>query len=306
DEVSMVDIQLMYSFLRAVKGGARVILCGDTEQLPSVGPGNVLHDIIDSEMIPVIRLEHIFRQASESLIIMNAHRINNGEQPVLTIKNSDFFFMERQNPLDARDLIASLCRDRLPKTYGIDSFEDIQVISPTRRGELGTYELNKVLQEFINPKDKHIKEKRVRDVFFRENDKVMQTKNNYDLTWTRDGEDGKGIFNGDIGKITEIRFRDECFVINFDGRICEYDFALSDDLEHAYAVTVHKCQGSEYPYVILPVLRCPIPLMTRNLLYTAVTRARKMLILVGSRDVINRMVLNNKKDVRFTSLIFLF
>lgn len=305
DEMSMVDTMLMEALLRALKHDTILVLIGDVDQLPPVGPGNVLCDMIQSDIFPTTRLEHIFRQASESMIIMNAHRINNGEEPIYNKKGSDFFLLGEENPKNAQQLISELCRERLPRTYSIDPFDEIQIITPTRKGELGTYELNKVLQDVLNPRDKYKKEKRIGNVFFREFDKVMQIKNNYDLTWMRDGEEGSGIYNGDIGRITEIRFRDECFVIDFDGRICEYDFALAEELEHAYAVTVHKSQGSEYPFVIIPALRCPTPLMTRNLLYTAVTRAKKMLVAVGSRAVISRMTANDRRDVRFSALIYM-
>ena len=305
DEMSMVDTLLMEALLRSLKSETILILIGDVDQLPPVGPGNVLCDMIQSDEFPTTRLEHIFRQASESMIVMNAHRINAGEEPVCNKKDSDFFFIGEDDPKRARTLICDLCRDRLPNRYGIDPFDSIQVITPTRRGDLGTHELNRVLQECLNPRDKRKKEKRVGNVFFRECDKVMQVKNNYDLTWLRDGEDGTGIFNGDIGRILEIRFRDECFVIDFDGRICEYDFALAEELEHAYAVTVHKSQGSEYPFVVIPALRCPAPLMTRNLLYTAVTRAKKMLVTVGSKAVIAKMAANDRKDVRFSGLLYM-
>ncbi len=305
DEMSMVDTLLMEALLRALKHDTILVLIGDVDQLPPVGPGNVLCDMISSDQFPTTRLEHIFRQASESMIVVNAHRINNGEEPICNKKDSDFFFLSEEDPKKAQQLISDLCRERLPRTYSIDPFDGIQVITPTRRGELGTYELNKILQEALNPRDKHKKEKRIGNLFFREFDKVMQIKNNYDLTWLRDGEEGSGIYNGDIGRIVEIRFRDECFVIDFDGRICEYDFALAEELEHAYAVTVHKSQGSEYPFVIIPSLRCPSPLMTRNLLYTAVTRAKKMLVSVGSRAVISRMAANDRRDVRFSALIYM-
>ncbi len=305
DEMSMVDTLLMEALLRATKHNTVLVLIGDVDQLPPVGPGNVLCDMIASDEFPTTRLEHIFRQASESMIVVNAHRINNGSEPVFNQKDSDFFMVSSNEAKLAQQNICSLCRDRLPGTYSVDPFEEIQVITPTRRGELGTYELNKQLQECLNPRDKHKKEKRIGSVFFREYDKVMQIKNNYDLVWLRDGEEGTGIFNGDIGRILEIRYRDECFVIDFDGRICEYDFSLAEELEHAYAITVHKSQGSEYPIVVIASLRCPAPLMTRNLLYTAVTRAKKLLVCVGNKDTVNRMTANNKRDVRFSGLIYL-
>ncbi len=305
DEMSMVDTLLMEALLRALKHDTMLILIGDVDQLPPVGPGNVLCDMIQSDEFPTTRLEHIFRQASESMIVMNAHRINSGDPPICNKKGSDCFYICEDNPIKAQQLICSLCRDRLPKSYSADPFENIQVITPTRRGEMGTHSLNQALQEALNPRDKTKKEKRIGNIFFREFDKVMQTKNNYDLVWTRGSEEGTGIFNGDIGRITEIRFRDECFVIDFDGRVCEYDFALAEELEHAYAITVHKSQGSEYPIAVIPALRCPTPLMTRNLLYTAVTRAKSLLVLVGSKTVISRMAENDRRDVRFSGLIYM-
>lgn len=306
DETSMVDVFLMEAFLRAVKPDSMIVFIGDCDQLPPVGPGNALNDMIESGVFCVTRLEHIFRQAEQSLIVVNAHRINNGEEPDIRRRDGDFFFMERHDADEIKTLISSLCRDRLPAAYGLRPLDDIQVITPTRRGECGTYELNRALQEAMNPPSKSKREKKLRDTIFREGDKVMQIKNNYDLVWTKDGDEGEGIFNGDIGRIISVDFKSECFVIDFDGRKCEYDFLLSEDLELAYAVTVHKSQGSEYPAVIIPVFRCPIPLMTRNLLYTAVTRAKKLLIAVGEPPVMMKMAQNNKKTLRFTALPYLF
>ncbi len=302
DEMSMVDLLLFSSLLKAVKRGSTLVLIGDVDQLPPVGAGQCLKDIIESEAFPVVRLKHIFRQAEQSLIVTNAHDINKGNMPVLNAKDNDFFFMERSNYTDIQQLLLSLCRDRLPKTYSLDSFSDIQILTPTRKGELGTKALNAVLQEGLNPKSFKKREKKIGNVLFREGDKVMQTKNNYDIEWDKDGIKGQGIFNGDVGRIISIDTQSETMVINFDDRVAEYDFALLDELEHAFAVTVHKSQGNEYPVVLMPVYDCPYPLMTRNLFYTAVTRAKKLLILVGKQRCVSIMVENDKKSHRYGHL----
>lgn len=302
DEMSMVDLLLFSSLLKAVKRGSTLVLIGDVDQLPPVGAGQCLKDVIESEAFPVVRLKHIFRQAEQSLIVTNAHDINKGNMPVLNAKDNDFFFMERSNYTDIQQLLLSLCRDRLPKTYSLDSFSDIQILTPTRKGELGTKTLNAVLQEGLNPKSFKKREKKIGNVLFREGDKVMQTKNNYDIEWDKDGIKGQGIFNGDVGRIISIDTQSETMVINFDDRVAEYDFALLDELEHAFAVTVHKSQGNEYPVVLMPVYDCPYPLMTRNLFYTAVTRAKKLLILVGKQRCVSIMVENDKKSHRYGHL----
>ncbi|MGM9658179.1 MAG: ATP-dependent RecD-like DNA helicase [Eubacteriales bacterium] len=302
DEMSMVDLLLMDSLLRAVKPGSTLVLIGDADQLPPVGAGQCLKDIIESEAFPVIKLNHIFRQAQKSLIVTNAHAINEGKEPELNRRDSDFFFMERQSAAEIQALLLSLCRDRLPRTYGIDSFSDIQILTPTRKGELGTQTLNAVLQDGLNPQNGKKREKRIGSVLFREGDKVMQTKNNYDITWERGSETGQGIFNGDIGRIISINTQSETMRIEFDDRTAEYDFALTDELEHAFAVTVHKSQGNEYPVVLMPAWDCAYPLMTRNLLYTAVTRAKKMLIIAGKRRCVSAMVANDVKASRFGAL----
>ncbi len=302
DEMSMVDLLLFSSLLKAVKRGSTLVLIGDVDQLPPVGAGQCLKDIIESEAFPVVRLKHIFRQAEQSLIVTNAHAINKGTMPVLNAKDNDFFFMERSSYTDIQQLLLSLCRDRLPKTYSLDSFSDIQILTPTRKGELGTKALNAVLQEGLNPKSYKKREKKIGSVLFREGDKVMQTKNNYDIEWDKDGIKGQGIFNGDVGRIISIDTQSETMVISFDDRVAEYDFALLDELEHAFAVTVHKSQGNEYPVVLMPVYECPYPLMTRNLFYTAVTRAKKLLILAGKQRCVTIMVENDKKSHRYGHL----
>lgn len=302
DEVSMVDILLMEALLRAVKPGTFLIFIGDVDQLPPVGAGNCLSDIIGSGRFNVCRLKKIFRQAEQSLIVVNAHRINDGRMPRLDVKTGNFFFLKEYNSRRAQELIVSLCKTRLPNTYGLDPLNDIQVISPTRKGDLGTVELNKVLQEALNPASKFKPERRRGQIIFRKGDKVMQNKNDYDVEWKKDGKVGSGVFNGDIGIVTDVNLHDGIITINFDDRIAEYDFMMLDELEHAYAITVHKGQGSEYRYVILPVFDCPRQLMTRSLLYTAVTRAKESVILVGKSECVQYMTSNDQRPNRNTRL----
>ncbi len=303
DEASMVDIMLFEALLRAIKPGARLILIGDSDQLPSVGAGNVLNDIIKSDRFNTVELKEIFRQDEESLIITNAHAINEGEYPKLTSKNSDFFFLAREDDEAIARTVAELCAVRLPKTYGKEIVNDIQVITPSRKGNAGTEMLNNLLQRVMNPKSEYKKEKKVRDIVFREGDKVMQIKNNYDIEWENEEKDGIGIFNGDIGTIKNIDVKNEKMKIVFDdNRYVDYDFSLLDELEHAYAITVHKSQGSEYPVVIIPMYSFTPRLMTRNLLYTAVARAQKMVIMVGKASVVQRMVDTNRPTKRYTGL----
>lgn len=302
DEASMVDISLIASLLKAIKPGARLILIGDSDQLPSVGAGNVLHDIIASERFNTIRLKEIFRQASESLIITNAHAINTGEYPELDNKDTDFFFLPRENDSDIARTVADLCLNRLPKTYGEKIRPNLQIITPSRKGGAGTAVLNNMLQEALNPPSPKKREKKTHDIILREGDKVMQIKNNYNITWQKDETEGIGIFNGDIGIILRINYEDETLQINFDERIAIYEFSLLDELEHAYAITVHKSQGSEYPVVIIPMYGFAPQLMTRNLLYTAVTRAQEMVIMVGRRDIVAAMVDNDRRVKRYSAL----
>lgn len=304
DEVSMIDINLMASFLRAVKHGAKVILAGDADQLPSVGPGNIIHDIIESKTIPVIQLNKIFRQAEESLIIVNAHKINHGELPDLSVKSSDFFFLRRSTPQEAAFTAMDLFKNRLPKSYGVNPISSIQVLSPTKKGPAGTVALNKLLQSHINPYDEMRPQYVYGNTTFRVGDKVMQTKNNYDMMYSREnGEDGMGIFNGDMGIIEGISSRDKCMRIVFDeDKLVEYPFTNLDELDLAYAITVHKSQGSEFPIVVMPVCSFVPMLMSRNLFYTAVTRARDMVVLVGSEKTVRNMTYNNQFHQRFTGL----
>ncbi len=305
DEASMVDSLLMKALLKAIKPGARLILVGDADQLPSVGAGYVLSDIIKSGCFNTVELNEIFRQASESLIVTNAHSINCGEYPELTVKNKDFFFLPRERDTDVAKTIVDLCVNRLPKKYGRSIINDIQVITPSHKGAAGTDCLNSMLQKALNPQITGKKEKKVRDVVFRVGDKVMQVKNNYDIEWEKDGNAGVGIFNGDIGRIEQINPEDENMVINFDDRIVVYDFELLSELEHSYAITIHKSQGSEYPIVIMPVYNYSPMLLTRNLLYTAITRAQQMVILVGDARIVYGMVDNNRQVNRYTGLKYI-
>ncbi len=300
DEASMLDLSLTASLLRAVKPGARLIFIGDSDQLPSVGAGNVLHDMLASESLPTVRLDRIFRQAEMSLIVTNAHAINRGEMPVLDVKDRDFFFMPRQYDDDVANTVGELCATRLPRAYGVD--EVIQVISPTKRGVVGTEALNARLQLLINPPAREKKEYHHRERLFRVGDKVMQIRNNYELEWIRGSKSGLGIFNGDIGRITDINTIEKYIEIDFDGREVIYEFSILDDLDLAYAITVHKSQGSEYSTVVISLGGVNPALCTRNLLYTAVTRAKNRVIIVGRVDTIAAMVANLKPTVRHTGL----
>lgn len=308
DEVSMIDIILMNNLLRAVKLGTRLILVGDVDQLPSVGAGNVLKDIICSEAIETIRLDKIFRQAQGSNIIENAHRINSGSMPICNEKDSDFFFMKKSTNKEISYLIAELYTQRLPLKYSIDPVKDIQVLSPMKKGDAGVIELNNKLQEIINPPSKLKAEKTVGKVIFRVGDKVMQVKNNYQLPWNihyDDGKsiDGEGVYNGDIGYIIFINEKEQELIVEFDDKKeAIYNFSQLDELILAYASTVHKSQGSEFPIVIMPMTWAPEMLLTRNLLYTAVTRAKNLVVLVGQEKYVEFMVKNDKIDDRYSAL----
>lgn len=307
DEASMLDILLTEALCRALKPGTRLLLIGDSDQLPSVGAGNVLGDIIRSDRFNTVRLREIFRQASASLIITNAHCINQGDYPDLDVKDNDFFFIQRDTAEEIASTVCALCTTRLPRAYGEEMRSKIQVIAPSRKGNVGTASLNAQLQRGLNPPMQSKRERKFRDVVFREGDKVMQIKNNYDIEWekteiTGEVHKGQGVFNGDIGIIEQIRTSEESIVINFDGRITVYPFSDLEEIEHAYAITVHKSQGSEYPVVIIPLYQNSPRLMTRNLLYTAVTRAREMVIIVGQRAEVVQMVQNNRLCHRYTGL----
>ncbi|SDY62186.1 SF1B family DNA helicase RecD2 [Tindallia californiensis] len=308
DEVSMVDILMMRHLLKAIGTSTTLILVGDVDQLPSVGPGAVLKDIINSGIIPVIRLTEIFRQAQESLIVMNAHRINEGEVPTLNHRDRDFFFMTEENPHKALEKIRQLLVKRLPDHYHFDPIKDIQLLTPTKKGITGTINLNQHLQQVLNPPEKDRQERAFGSKVFREGDKVMQIRNNYSLEWSRIDplgmeETGRGVFNGDIGHIAAIQVEKELLTILFDDdRQVVYPFALVDELEPAYAITIHKSQGSEFPAVVLPMYPGPPVLMTRNLLYTAITRARSLVVLIGHKQVLYRMIQNNRTQERFSGL----
>ena len=303
DEMSMVDVELLHALLQAVPQGKRVILVGDPDQLPPVGPGFPFSDMLRSGELPTVRLTEIFRQAQQSLIVMNAHRVNRGEMPDLKNVKSDFFFMRRQNEEGVCSLIRDLCTTRLPNNMGIPS-DQIQVLSPTRKGSVGTMNLNKLLQAALNPAAPDKKERQFGEFIFREGDRVMQIRNNYDIMWKKvDGSAvGTGIFNGDVGTIREIDLGTETMTIRFDDREAEYDFTQLNELEPAYAMTVHKSQGSEYRAVILTAWNGSPYLLSRSILYTAITRARELLIIVGREETAGVMVENAKKNRRYTGL----
>ena len=304
DEMSMVDILLMKSVLKALKKGTRIILVGDIDQLPSVGPGYVLRDIISSGIVPVFALNEIFRQASESMIVVNAHKINHGEMPVLNKKDSDFFIVRRENANDIVSSVIDLIKNRLPLAYGYDPITEIQVLSPSRKNVTGVNILNEKLQEALNPKSKSKAERSFRNFVFREGDKVMQIRNNYDMAWEcSDGTQGVGIFNGDIGFIKEIDSDGDYMVIDFDDKICFYPFVKLEDLSLSYATTVHKSQGCEFEVIVMPMYPCAPMLMSRNILYTAVTRAKKLVVLVGREEVIGKMVQNASNTLRYSGLL---
>ena len=303
DEVSMVDTFIFESVMRALPLGCRLVLVGDSDQLPSVGPGNVLGDLIDSGIIPVVRLNEIFRQAQQSLIVTNAHKIVNGEMPVLSNTDKDFFFLQRNNKTDVTNVIIDLCVNRLPKAYGYSAFDNIQVLSPSKKGELGTAELNSKLQNALNTKSDDKQEVTIGSKTFRTGDKVMQIKNNYDIRWFKDnGETGEGIFNGDIGIIEKIDKKVKIIKISFYDKTAAYTYESASDLDFAYAVTVHKSQGNEFDAVIIPMFQGPPQLYYRNLLYTAVTRAKKTLVLVGNPKTVEYMVQNNRRTKRYSGL----
>lgn len=309
DEMSMVDIYLMYSLLKAVTVGTRLILVGDVNQLPSVGPGKVLKDIISSEKFNVVRLSEIFRQAAESDIITNAHKINAGQSIRLDNKSKDFFMLSMSSSIQIQRALVSLIAEKLPPYVNATKY-DIQVLTPSRKGELGVENLNKILQQYINPPAPGKREKQWGEVIFRENDKVMQIKNDYQMEWkivTKKGltiKEGSGVFNGDCGIIREINEFAGTVTVEFDeGKLVEYTGATLEELELAYAITIHKSQGSEYPAVIIPLLNAPRPLLNRNLLYTAVTRARKCVTIVGSENSVNEMIQNESEMKRNSGLV---
>ena len=303
DETSMVDILLMRALLAALRGDCRLILVGDPDQLPSVGPGNLFSDLIRCGTVPTVRLTEIFRQAAESAIVMNAHAVNQGALPALNNSSTDFFFLRRKNPAQAVETIVELVKSRLPANMGIPA-EQIQVLSPTRRRQTGTTALNRALQEAVNPPEAGRAERRFGEFVFREGDRVMQVRNNYDIMWREKNgmSSGMGIFNGDVGRIEEVDNRSEVIKVDFEGRVVEYTPDMLGELEPAYAVTVHKAQGSEYRAVILAAVDGAPMLLTRGVLYTAITRARELFILVGDEEVVARMTANNRQQRRYSGL----
>ncbi len=303
DEMSMVDTVIFESLLRALRLGTRLILVGDFDQLPSISAGNILHDIVNSDKIPCVILDKIFRQSDNSLIVYNAHEIIRGNMPELNTKDADFFMLDCYNSQTAVQTVLELCSKRLPKAYGFSLTGDIQVLCPSRKLDTGTLNLNKRLQECINPATEISKQLRFGEFCFRENDKVMQIKNNYDIMWVKDdGERGAGVYNGDIGIIEMIDLYSQLITVRFDDKVATYYGADMSQLEPAYAITIHKSQGSEFECVILPIINIPSQLLYRNLLYTAVTRAKRLLIIVGDRASVNRMVQNDKKTLRYSGL----
>lgn len=332
DEMSMVDIFLMDSLVKAIKPGAKLILVGDINQLPSVGPGNVLKDIITSDIIKTVKLTEVFRQAEESMIVVNAHRVNRGERPILNIKEKDFYFTAKNNGNSVVETVVDLCCRRIPSQYGYDPVKDIQVLIPMKKGTVGVANLNIEIQKALNPKRRHKKEKDFFNFVYREGDRVMQIKNNYNIKWEKvrrktiannsydmekkenkpdmnlenwehTKEEGIGVFNGDTGIILKINEQNETITVLFDDdRIVEYSFDAFEEVEPAYAITIHKSQGSEFPVVILPIFSGPPVLMTRNLLYTAITRAKELVVIVGSEKVLYFMVDNNREMLRYSGL----
>ena len=303
DEISMVDVLLFASLLRAMPKGCRIIMVGDSDQLPSVGAGRVLKDLSSDGFVPMVRLTEVFRQAAQSMIVNNAHLIVKGENPELNNKENDFFFLPRDSAEKTADTVVDLISRRLPKAYGVNPMLDVQVLCPGRRGELGTANLNLRLQAVLNPPAPDKGEVRFAGVTFRRGDRVMQIKNNYDMMWVREsGENGLGVYNGDIGIIIGVDKFSSTLRIRFDDREVDYPFDLLSELEHAYAITVHKSQGSEYKMVILPLFKFFDKLYYRNLLYTAVTRAKDLLVLTGEEAAIIKMVQNNRKIERYTAL----
>jgi exodeoxyribonuclease V alpha subunit len=304
DEMSMVDILLFYSLLKAVKSGTRLIMVGDSDQLPSVGPGDVLRNIISSKAVHTVALSEIFRQAQESMIVVNAHRINSGKLPLLNQNGSDFFMVKRDSGQDILNTVVDLCKTRLPNKYGYNPITQIQVLTPTRKGIAGVAALNESLQQALNPRHKSKKEIKYKATTFREGDKVMQIKNNYEMQWNSlgDASEGIGVFNGDVGYIEKINPEEEYITVVFDDRRVVYSFSQLDELELAYAVTVHKSQGSEFEAVVMPMYPAPPMLLSRNLFYTAVTRAKKLVVLVGRESIVEKMVENASESKRYSLL----
>jgi exodeoxyribonuclease V alpha subunit len=299
----MVDSQLFASLMEALPFGIRLILVGDSNQLPSVGAGNVLEDLISSDTLPFVELNEIFRQSMESTIVTNAHKIVEGELPDISRHDSDFFFLKRNNAKAVTELVVDLFTRRLVKTYNYSPLNHIQILCPSRKGALGSVELNEKLQNALNPPSKDKREVKFGNKVLRLGDKVMQNKNNYDIIFTKNnGEIGSGIFNGDIGIIEEINTKNQSIKIRFEDKFAVYDYESAQDIELSYATTIHKSQGNEFEAVIIPLFRTPPQLCYRNLLYTGVTRAKKLLILAGDSGIIANMVHNNKSIGRYSGL----
>ena len=299
----MVDVLLMHSLLLALPQNAKLILVGDPDQLPSVGAGRLFSDLITSEAVRTICLTEIFRQAQQSLIVMNAHAVNRGELPDLSRKDKDFFFMRRTNYRTAADTVLELCKTRLPETYHLTCLDGLQVLCPGRRGELGTIRINEQLRELLNPPADDKAEVKSMGCVLRVGDKVMHNHNNYDITWVKDnGEVGTGVFNGDIGILEKVNRAEGTVAVRYDNRVATYTREDLQDLELAYAITVHKSQGSEFDAVVLTVFGQQRQLCYRNLLYTAITRAKKLLILVGDEQTLWDMIENNRKTLRYSAL----
>lgn len=306
DEISMVDTLLMYHLLKALPNGVQLILVGDKDQLPSVGPGNILKDLIQSNLFPVVTLSVIYRQDNDSLITVNAHSINNGEMPELNQKNGDFFLINRNNVNDCTNAVVDLVTKRLPETYSIDPFKDIQVLIPSKKGLAGSLYVNKILQDKLNPSANFKNEFSLEDLIFREGDRIMQIKNNYHIKWFKKDSpeiEGEGIFNGEMGEVLQINNKTRELIVLFDDDRCAvYNFNELRQLEHCYAITVHKSQGSEFPYCIIALVGSPSMLMTKNILYTAITRAKKMVVVVGTKEHIRYMINNDRQQLRYTGL----
>ncbi len=303
DEVSMVDTRLLHSLMKALRLSCRLILVGDPDQLPSVGPGNILRDLIESDVVPTVHLHEIFRQAKQSLIVASAHQIVKGETPDLATRDSDFFFLRQPSYQSTAQTVVDLCTKRLVKAYDYSPLWDIQVLAPSRVGALGTMELNRLLQKSLNPPAQGKIDYQFGSITLREQDKVMQVRNNYDIVWKRDdGVSGTGVFNGDIGIIEMIDRPSQTILIRYDDKVAEYSFEMAGEIEHAYAITIHKSQGSEFEAVILPLMNYHQKLYYRNILYTGVTRAKRLLIMLGQPETVSRMVANHRKVLRYTNL----
>ena len=308
DEASMIDIVIMSSLLKAIRPGTRLVLVGDADQLPSVGPGKVLSDIIESGVVPVVKLDRIFRQTEESMIIVNAHRINRGLEPIFSTEEGDFYFIPRLDSRETVDAVIELCASHIPERFGYDFMRDIQVLTPMRKGDTGVHNLNAMLQQRFNPPRDGKPQKILGGIAYRAGDRVMQIRNDYNKVWTQMDQqgsliEGQGVYNGDTGIIADVDLVSQVLTVKYDDqRICEYTFDALDDLEHAYAVTVHKSQGSEFPAVVIPLVKVPPMLVYRNLLYTAITRAKSLVVIIGNPVILRQMVENTNERERYSGL----